>query len=717
MKKLASILIIICLGLHTQAQDVPKAFSYQAVALDNKGAPIANDDVVVEISIFKSSATGTLEWQEVHHPTTNEHGQFSVAIGKGTSTLAGAQNSFADINWAEGPYFLRTRVDFGTSEVINSLIDMGTVQLQSVPYALLAESALNAPTPKLSDLTDVDASTVQDGQVLKWTGTQWLSSDAIDGNLFVRTDGTSDLTGDWTISSNSITLTSGSLNLINGVVTTPNLSLGGTKVDGITIDPNLAAVSHSTLASSQALKSYIDGQLAGGGEGWTVTPSTVFNLNQFIGVGIEPLFKFHGNITGNAFVLEGGFQGDDLTTFQSGTSYMAFLGNRTALRVGVIDDPNLSSPWKNAGNYSFAFGKNNIAEGDYSFAFGEGNAAGEKYAVAFGTSNIAAGLNSFAVGEANETGAGVSVAFGKLNINSGDYCLTVGTANRVESSVNSFIFGDNNKLLYNGPAAGPDPSISIPRNCLIGGLNSSSKSRYTFVYGENVQLGANSIGTVAMGKNINTDVPSAFAFGEGITLSSIYQIVVGRYNMPTASAPKDKKNWDANDELFTVGNGTDIGTPSNAMVVFKNGNVEVQGTVTGGIASPSDRRLKKEIKPLEKALQNITKLEGVSYYWDKTKKRTKNMSDEKQLGVIAQDLEKVFPELIITSSDGFKTVNYIGIIPVLIEAIKEQQKEIKELKEAKSTKEEQIDELGKKYKAMNDRLETIEKLLLKTTTK
>jgi hypothetical protein len=55
------------------------------------------------------------------------------------------------------------------------------------------------------------------------------------------------------------------------------------------------------------------------------------------------------------------------------------------------------------------------------------------------------------------------------------------------------------------------------------------------------------------------------------------------------------------------------------------------------------------------------------------------MGVNKQIGVIAQDVEKVFPEL-VGENEGYKTTNYIGLIPVLIEAVKEQQQMIDELK-------------------------------------
>ncbi|NTW33368.1 MAG: tail fiber domain-containing protein, partial [Bacteroidetes bacterium] len=74
------------------------------------------------------------------------------------------------------------------------------------------------------------------------------------------------------------------------------------------------------------------------------------------------------------------------------------------------------------------------------------------------------------------------------------------------------------------------------------------------------------------------------------------------------------------------------------------------------------------------------KLQGVTYYWKAKDFPDKNFTDDKQIGLIAQELEKVYPELVVTDKEGYKSVDYSKLTPILVEAIKEQQKEIKELK-------------------------------------
>ena len=79
--------------------------------------------------------------------------------------------------------------------------------------------------------------------------------------------------------------------------------------------------------------------------------------------------------------------------------------------------------------------------------------------------------------------------------------------------------------------------------------------------------------------------------------------------------------------------------------------------------STSDERLKKNIKPIEGALDKVTKLVGVEFDWVNT--------DKKSIGVIAQQVEEVVPELVHTNSKGYKSVSYGNLVALLIEAIKE----------------------------------------------
>lgn len=107
---------------------------------------------------------------------------------------------------------------------------------------------------------------------------------------------------------------------------------------------------------------------------------------------------------------------------------------------------------------------------------------------------------------------------------------------------------------------------------------------------------------------------------------------------------------------------------------FSAGTVTIYGTLT----TASDERLKKNIKPLDAALKHIMSLQGVSYEWKEEFIKGKSIGN-KQIGLIAQEVEKVMPELVHTDSNGYKSVAYDKIAPVLVEAFKEQQRLIKDL--------------------------------------
>ena len=97
--------------------------------------------------------------------------------------------------------------------------------------------------------------------------------------------------------------------------------------------------------------------------------------------------------------------------------------------------------------------------------------------------------------------------------------------------------------------------------------------------------------------------------------------------------------------------------------------------VTGTVAalhfdSLSDEKLKINIKTIENPIETVKKIDGVTFNWKE--------DNEASMGVIAQNVEKVIPELI--SGEETKSVNYSGLIGLLIETVKEQQKQIDELK-------------------------------------
>lgn len=131
MKKLL-LLSVLFVSFLTVAQ-VPQGISYQAIALNGSGAPVASSNVRVKLSILNTSATGTVLYSETQVKTTNAQGLFNLIIGQGT-VVSGV---FASINWGTDSKFLKVEMDptGGTT-----FAAVGTTQLLSVPYAMHASS-------------------------------------------------------------------------------------------------------------------------------------------------------------------------------------------------------------------------------------------------------------------------------------------------------------------------------------------------------------------------------------------------------------------------------------------------------------------------------------------------------------------------------------------------------------------------------------------------
>jgi hypothetical protein len=146
---------------------------------------------------------------------------------------------------------------------------------------------------------------------------------------------------------------------------------------------------------------------------------------------------------------------------------------------------------------------------------------------------------------------------------------------------------------------------------------------------------------------------------------------------------------DGNGLVGTCNNGKNAcgvwGSSSSGSAGYFSGKIYHTSTITG----PSDQRLKENIKPLDKVLDKIMQLKPSTYNF-KSEYSKMNLPQGKQTGFIAQEMEKVFPQLVEDipvkeENDekvvAYKGINYIGLIPLLTKAIQDQQKEITELKQ------------------------------------
>ncbi len=119
-----------------------------------------------------------------------------------------------------------------------------------------------------------------------------------------------------------------------------------------------------------------------------------------------------------------------------------------------------------------------------------------------------------------------------------------------------------------------------------------------------------------------------------------------------------------------------IGNPANpGYMLYVQGSAYATGTW-----SSSDARFKKNISTIDNPLAKLMKVRGARFEFRADEFKDYQFAEGPQFGFIAQELENVFPEVVKTESNGYKSVNYSEMIPVLVEALKEQQKQIDELK-------------------------------------
>lgn len=391
----------------------------------------------------------------------------------------------------------------------------------------------------------------------------------------------------------------------------------------------------------------------------------------------------------------------------------------TGLAAGAVGMQNQVS-----GFQSFAGGLNNGVSGNQSLAFGAGNNVASAFSVALGNANIipSTGTNSVLIGQGNGVQVSNNYLIGKDNQGKNILEFAFGYENEV-SAARSFSIGYFNKNAgvdsYN---FGEANTTKTERAMNIGFNNNSGGIRAIAIGNGNTPTGNNhlSLGTGNRGEGLqslslgtvsksNSDM--SLSGGLGIVNNSYASVMLGIFNdsllTDLAGAGISKIVYDANDPLFIIGNGTANNQRTNALTMFKNGrlglgtntptqlldvngsarfrsvttdnsntvflSIETDGTIKKTTPTVSDERLKQHIATLENPLEKLMQLRGVGYEFKET-------PDQKRMGFIAQEVEKVYPEAVFElEQGGLKGVRYDDLIPVLLEAIKAQQKQIETL--------------------------------------
>jgi hypothetical protein len=305
---------------------------------------------------------------------------------------------------------------------------------------------------------------------------------------------------------------------------------------------------------------------------------------------------------------------------------------------------------------------NDALTGQFSFATGRGTEASGEASVATGTFTKALASFSMSIGQNSE-------ASGSSSLSTGSFTKAIGRAstaagiNVFSKAAGSFAIGS-----FNNVTDSPDPETEQQSDRIFqigNGDSNGKKNALTLLRNGNFGLGENVL--------------------EPTRILDIGGRPRIRHNGATAGIWFDNTQ---NTERGFVGMRTDneMGFYIDTWQLWVNnqGNAYLKGNVN----LTSDARLKRNLVPLSGSLVKMNRLIGYHYNWiDPAREQAL------QTGLIAQEVEKLFPELVKSDDKGFKSVNYIGLIPHMIESIKQLTKENEALKTASTTFESRLEAL------------------------
>ena len=366
-----------------------------------------------------------------------------------------------------------------------------------------------------------------------------------------------------------------------------------------------------------------------------------------------------------------------------------------------------------SGSSSTAMGGETEASGDGSTAMGDGSRASGDRSTAMGFGTEASGSQSTAMGNGTRASGSQSTAMGDGNQASGDQSTAMGS--ETEAS------GDGSTSMGDGTRASGSRSTAMGDGSRAIGSSSTAMGDFTVASGNS---------STAMGSETEAKGPNSMATINNTIANGTDEMVVGRYNDTLVTTGQ---SLSSDSPLFSVGNGLNNANRSNAFVVKYSGLVEIPDSLvvgsflqigqgeddriyigndhirdgganilraganftpdgtdlfnlggtnhrwrtifaTNGTINTSDLRAKKNISGLSYGLDEILQLHPVQYNWNQD-----NDDQEQSLGLIAQEILKVIPEVVHVPevAEELMGVNYAELVSVLIKAIQEQEEIIK----------------------------------------
>lgn len=643
---LAAFLLMLSVRVFAQISAVPQLMNFQGRLTRPDGSPVANGNYSIRFSLWTAATGGTEKWNQTVNPVTVRNGTFAVLL----NTSTGAADKF------NGNLYLEIKI--GTNTPLSP-----RQQIVSVAYAMKADSVKDG---------SITANSIANGSI---------TADKLNPQTFNPLA--------WLLNGNS-GLASGFLG------TTDNNPLEFRANNHRAMQYQYA---QNTTVADQEFRStnvlggseinsisagVVGATIAGGGQDYFTLadhPNRVLADFGTIGGG-------HGNTAnGEGVTIGGGYRNT------ASNQYATVAGGY--LNIASDQYATVAGGYLNTANNQYATvagGIRNIASGDSAtVGGGHRNTASNPYStVAGGYFNIASGNGvTIGGGSANTVfGTSATVAGGYLNSANGDsatvaggyrnsasdYAMVAGGQGNIAAGPYSFAAG------HHATADHPGSFVWADHDGTVSGTEFASTGANQFLIRASGGVGiGNSNPAYAMDVTGRIRIRGkAGNFSGGIWFTDPATPITDRSFIGRA--------YDG--QLYTGFYASPTGWTFRA---HDNGNATVAGT----LSQNSDLRYKQHIAAFDNALDAILNLRGVTYEWKEA-----NRAPGRQIGFIAQEVEKVLPELVTTDLNGYKAVAYANVVPVLVEAMKQQQRQIQ-------TKEQRLKKLEAENAELKARLDAL----------
>ncbi|MEM9823773.1 MAG: hypothetical protein AAF985_22000, partial [Bacteroidota bacterium] len=264
-----------------------------------------------------------------------------------------------------------------------------------------------------------------------------------------------------------------------------------------------------------------------------------------------------------------------------------FDESKGALRAGVASNANWNDA--NVGYSSSAFGANTKANGQFSFASGSGSSASSTFSTAMGNKSIASGESAVALGNESKASAFSATAMGNKTTASGVYATALGSFTTASANSATALGNESEATAYISTAMGNSTKASGSESTAMGYYSEASGNQSTAMGNNSKATGAISTAmgnstkasgytSTTMGHDTEASGKTATALGHQTKAPSYAETVLGTYN--TDYTPANTNSFDANDRLLVVGNGTADNSRSDALIVHKSGDTQINGRLS-----------------------------------------------------------------------------------------------------------------------------------------